>query len=107
MRCPLATASSLLAPFSIEQAPKFFSTSIPRIAQPPRTIAIRYRDQSQGAFHATGALSQYRSKDVSTPKGGPHAHAKHSVSRAVSISVDFADCGPSSRRWNRSYKERV
>ena len=78
-------------------APKFFSTSVPRIAQPLRTIAISYRDQSQGAFHATGALSQYRSKDVSTPKGGPHAHAKHSVSRAVSISVDFADCGPSSR----------
>ena len=67
------------------------------IARPLRTIAFRYRDQSQGAFHATGALSQYRSKDVSTPKGGPHAHAKHSVSPTVSISVDFADCGPSSR----------
>ena len=60
-----------------------------------------------GISRATGALSQYRSNDVSSPKGCPHAHAKHSVSRAVSISVDFADCGPSSRRWNRSYKERV
>src|SRR6516164_5359329 len=78
-------------------APKFFSTSVPRIAQPPRTIAIRYRDQSQGAFHATGAFESVSVQGCLDPKGRPHAHAKHSVSRAVSISVDFADCGPSSR----------
>ena len=72
MRCPLATASSpLQAPFSIEQAPKFFSTSVPRIAQPLRTIAIRYRDQSQGAFHATGALSQYSVRSVHAQKEAP------------------------------------
>ena len=49
----------LRAPFSIEQAPKFFSTSVPRIAQPLRTIAIRYRIQSQAAFHTSGEFSQY------------------------------------------------
>ena len=35
-----------------------------RRSRPLRTIAFRYRDQSQGAFHATGALSQYSLRSV-------------------------------------------
>ena len=34
------------------------------IAGPLRTIAFCYRDQSQAAFHATGALSQYQPKGI-------------------------------------------
>jgi len=34
------------------------------IARPLRIIAFCYRDQSQVAFHATGALSQYSVRSV-------------------------------------------
>jgi len=53
-------ASLRPAPITLEPSQRIHADRLGPLA----AAAFRYRSQSQAAFHATGALSQYRSKGV-------------------------------------------